>query len=348
MLSIIVNEDIIWLRLRHVLTPEQLDYRGSYQAITSRVLGLHVVLLAGGVGGARFLQGLAKIVVPTDLSCVVNTGDDIVLHGLHISPDLDTITYTLADIVDSEKGWGICQDTFNCYEALRNLGSDEWFRLGDRDLATHLYRSELLRSGLSLSEVTADLCKRLGVISRVSPMTNDNFETWVQTNAGWMHFQEYYVRRACRDDVRGIQFRGADRAQPASGVLEALGDADKVIVAPSNPVVSIGTILAVPGIRETLQRRKRPVIAISPIVAGAPLKGPADKFMRHRGVEVSPRGVAQLYRDFLDLLILDHADKELIDDIASMGIEAVATNTIMTTMEDKIRLAETALEDRHP
>ena len=178
------------------------------------------------------------------------------------------------------------------------------------------------------------------------PMTNDNFETWVQTDAGWMHFEEYYVRRACRDDVRDVQFRGADRARPTLGVLEALTDADQVIVAPSNPVVSIGAILAVPGIRETLQRRKRPVIAISPIVAGAPLKGPADKFMRHRGVEVSPRGVAQLYRDFLDRLVLDYADKELVDDIASMGIEAVATNTIMRTMEDKVRLAEAALE--HP
>ncbi len=308
---------------------------------------MHIVLLAGGVGAAKLLEGLAQIVAPGDLSCVVNTGDDIVLHGLHISPDLDIITYTLAGIVDNEKGWGIRQDTFNCYEALRNLGSDEWFRLGDKDLATHLYRSELLRSGLSLSEVTAALCKRLGVRSRVFPMTNDNFETWVQTDAGWMHFEEYYVRRACRDDVRGVEFRGADRARPASGVLEALSDADRVIVAPSNPVVSIGTILAVPGIRKTLRRRKKPVIAISPIVGGVPLKGPADKFMLHRGVEVTPKGVAQLYRDFLDQLILDYADKELIDDIASMRIEAVATNTIMRTMEDKVRLAETALEDLH-
>jgi len=301
-------------------------------------------VLAGGAGAAKFLQGLAKIVAPGDLSCVVNTGDDIVLHGLHISPDLDIITYTLAGIVDNNKGWGIHQDTFNCYEALRNLGSDEWFKLGDKDLATHFYRSELLRSGLSLSEVTADLCNRLGVRSRVLPMTNDNLQTWVQTAVGWMHFEEYYVRRACRDDVRGIQFRGADGARPAPGVLEALSDADHVIVAPSNPVVSIGTILAVPGIRETLQRRKSPVIAISPIVAGAPLKGPADKFMRHHGVEVSPRGVAQLYRDFLDRLVLDYADRELVDDIASMGIEAVVTNTIMRTKEDKVRLAEAALQ----
>lgn len=313
------------------------------RAIVLGLLELHIVVLAGGVGAAKFLQGLAEIVAPKDLSCVVNTADDIVLHGLHISPDLDIITYTLAGIVDDEKGWGIRQDTMNCHEALRNLGSDEWFRLGDKDLATHLYRSELLRSGLSLSEVTVALCKSFGVKSGVFPMTDDSFETWVQTDAGWMHFEEYYVRRGCRDKVRDVQFRGVDRARPAPGVLEAIGDADEVIVAPSNPVVSIGTILAVQGVRETLQGREKPVVAISPIVAGSPLKGPADKFMLHRGVEVSPKGVAQLYLDFVDRLILDYADKELIDDIVSMGIEAVATNTIMRTMEDKVRLAETAL-----
>jgi LPPG:FO 2-phospho-L-lactate transferase len=174
-------------------------------------------------------------------------------------------------------------------------------------------------------------------------MTNDSFETWVKTDAGWMHFEEYYVRRSYGDEVRDVQFRGADRARPAPGVLEALSDADQVIVAPSNPIVSVGTILEVQGIRETLQRRRKPVIAISPIVAGSPLKGPADKFMLHRGVEVSPKGIAQLYEDFLDQLIIDYADKELIDDIASMGIEVVAANTVMRTMEDKIRLAETAL-----
>lgn len=300
-------------------------------------------MLAGGVGAAKFLQGLINLVSPEDLSCVVNTGDDIVLHGLHISPDLDIITYTLANIVDKQKGWGVHQDTFNCFEALRSLGSDEWFRLGDKDLATHLYRSELLRSGLSLSEATAILCQRLGVRSRVFPMTNDKFETWIRTDEGWMHFEEYYVRRGCRDEVRDVEFRGAEEAKPAPGSLEALANADLVIVAPSNPIVSIGTILAVNGIRETLQRRIKPVIGVSPIVAGAPLKGPADKLMLHRGVEVSPKGVAQLYRDFLDCLILDYADRELIDDIASMGIEVVATNTVMRTSEDKIRLAEAAL-----
>ncbi len=304
---------------------------------------MQIVVLAGGVGAAKFLQGLVNLISPEDLSCVVNTGDDIVLHGLHVSPDLDIITYTLAGIVDEQKGWGVQRDTFNCLEALRNLRSDEWFRLGDKDLATHLYRSELLKSGCSLSEVTATLCKRLGVRSEVFPMTNDKFETWIQTNEGWMHFEEYYVRRGCRDEVRGVQFRGAENAKPSPGVLEALTNADLVILAPSNPIVSIGTILAVNGIRQTLQQRAKPVVAVSPIVAGSPLKGPAHKFMLRFGVEVSPKGIARLYRDFLDRLIIDHADEELIDDITSMGIEAVATNTIMRTLEDKVRLAETAL-----
>ena len=306
---------------------------------------MRVAVLAGGVGAAKFLQGLAKIASLEDLSCVVNTGDDMVLHDLHISPDLDIITYTLAGIVDEEKGWGVHQDSFNFLESLRNLGSDEWFTLGDKDLATHVYRTELLRSGLSLSEVTAILCQRLGVRSRILPMTNDKFETWIGTDAGWMHFEEYYVRRGCRDEVTGVQFRGTDNARPGPEVLEALRDADLVIVAPSNPIVSIGTILAVPGIREELRRRDKPVVAISPIVAGSPLKGPADKLMSHYGVRVSPKGVAKLYEDFLDRLILDNADKELIGDIASMGIEAVATNTIMKTIEDRIRLAEFTLAD---
>lgn len=306
---------------------------------------MRVAVLAGGVGAAKFLQGLAKIASLEDLSCIVNTGDDMVLHDLHISPDLDIITYTLAGIVDEEKGWGVHQDSFNFLESLRNLGSDEWFTLGDKDLATHVYRTELLRSGLSLSEVTAILCQRLGVRSRILPMTNDKFETWIGTDAGWMHFEEYYVRRGCRDEVTGVQFRGTDNARPGPEVLEALRDADLVIVAPSNPIVSIGTILAVPGIREELRRRDKPVVAISPIVAGSPLKGPADKLMSHYGVRVSPKGVAKLYEDFLDRLILDNADKELIGDIASMGIEAVATNTIMKTIEDRIRLAEFTLAD---
>lgn len=304
---------------------------------------MHVAMLAGGVGAAKFLQGLINLVSPEDLSCVVNTGDDIVLHGLHISPDLDIITYTLANIVDKQKGWGVHQDTFNCFEALRGLGSDEWFRLGDKDLATHLYRSELLTSGLSLSEATAVLCQRLGVRSRVFPMTNDKFQTWIRTDEGWMHFEEYYVRRGCRGEVRGVELRGAVTAKPSPGTLEALANADLVIVAPSNPIVSIGTILAVNGVRETLQQRVKPVVAISPIVAGAPLKGPADRLMVYHGLEVSPKGVAELYKDFLDRLILDHADEELIDDITSMGIEVVATNTVMRTPEDKVRLAETAL-----
>jgi LPPG:FO 2-phospho-L-lactate transferase len=306
---------------------------------------LRIVVLAGGVGGAKFLQGLSRAVSPRDISCVVNTGDDIVLHGLHISPDLDTVIYTLAGIVDHEKGWGIHGDTFHCLESLKSLGSEEWFGLGDKDLATHLYRTQLLSSGMSLSEVTTILCQRLGVESRVLPMTNDRFETWIGTDAGWMHFEEYYVRRAFRDNVTGLEFRGADSARPAPEVMKTLSEADLVIVAPSNPIVSIGTILALHGMREALQRRDKLVVAISPIVAGSPLKGPAHKLMSYCGVEVSPRGVAKLYEDFLDLLILDDVDEALISDITSVGIEAIATNTIMRTIEDKHRLAEFVLKE---
>jgi LPPG:FO 2-phospho-L-lactate transferase len=306
---------------------------------------LSIIVLAGGVGAAKFLQGLSKTVSPRDLSCIVNTGDDIVLHGLHISPDLDIVTYTLAGVVDYEKGWGLRLDTFNCLESLKNLGSEEWFGLGDRDLATHLRRTELLNNGLSLSEVTTILCQRLGVESRVLPMTNDRFETWIGTDAGWMHFEEYYVRTAFRDKVTGLEFRGAESARPAPGVVESLSEADLVIVAPSNPIVSIGTILAVPGIREALRQRDKLAVAISPIIGGSPLKGPADKLMSYCGVEVSPRGLAKLYDDFLDLLILDSVDEALISDLGSTRVEAVATNTIMKTMEDKVRLAEFVLKE---
>jgi LPPG:FO 2-phospho-L-lactate transferase len=202
----------------------------------------------------------------------------------------------------------------------------------------------LLSSGLSLSEVTTILCQRFGVQSRILPMTNDRFETWIRTDAGWMHFEEYYVRRAFRDKITGLEFRGAESARPAPEVVETLSEADLVIVAPSNPIVSIGTILAVHGIREALQRRDKLVVAISPIIGGSPLKGPAHKLMSYCGAEVSPRGVAKLYEDFLDLLILDDVDEALTSDITSMGIEAIATNTIMKTIEDKVRLAKFVLK----
>jgi LPPG:FO 2-phospho-L-lactate transferase len=345
MLSINVNHDIIILYFAHGLNTCRLDYRAAAVHKTFSVLEVRVVILAGGVGAARFLQGIVKVIPAKDVSCIVNTGDGMVRHGLHISPDLDIITYTLAGIVDSNKGWGIRQDTYNCLEAFRNLGLDEWFGLGDKDLATHIYRTELLDAGVPLSEVTSILCERFGVRSTILPMTNDKFETWVRTDTGWMHFEEYYVRRACRDEVRDVEFRGAESAHPSPGLLDLVRDADLIIVAPSNPVVSIGTILAVHGIREALQRGKRPVVAVSPIVAGVPLKGPADKFMIQKGLEVSARGVARLYEDFLDLMILDHADEGMIHEIAALGIRAMATNTVMRTMKDKVRLARFVLEN---
>ncbi|MCJ7762244.1 2-phospho-L-lactate transferase, partial [Candidatus Bathyarchaeota archaeon] len=236
-----------------------------------------ITALAGGVGAARFLTGLVKLVNEEDLSIIVNTGDDIELFGLHVSPDVDIVTYTLAGIVDEAKGWGIKGDTFQCLEALRRLNQEAWFAIGDRDLATHIFRTNLLKGGRKLSEVTTKVSRALGLKMAILPMTDDKFETRIVTRAGSLHFQEYLVKRGAKDEVLGVEFLGADNAKPAAGVIDAVMNAELVIVCPSNPVVSIGTILAVNGVRDALKQTDAKKIAISPIVAGAPIKGPADK-----------------------------------------------------------------------
>jgi LPPG:FO 2-phospho-L-lactate transferase len=303
-----------------------------------------ITALAGGVGAARFLTGLVKLVNEEDLSIIVNTGDDIELFGLHVSPDVDIVTYTLAGIVDEEKGWGIKGDTFQCLEALRRLNQEIWFAIGDRDLATHIFRTNLLKGGRKLSEVTAEVARALGLKMAILPMTDDKFETRIVTRAGSLHFQEYLVKRGAKDEVLGVEFLGADNAKPAAGVIDAVMNAELVIVCPSNPVVSIGTILAVKGVRDALKQTDAKKIAISPIVAGAPIKGPADKLLRGLGLEVSAYSVAKLYADFLDTFILDTADAAEKGRIEKLGIEVKVTNTIMRTLEDKVRLAETVLE----
>jgi LPPG:FO 2-phospho-L-lactate transferase len=304
-----------------------------------------ITALAGGVGAARFLMGLVKLVDEKDLSVVVNTGDDIELFGLHISPDLDIVTYTLAGIVDEEKGWGVKGDTFQCLEALRKMGSEAWFTLGDRDLATHMFRTSLLNKGWTLSEVTAKIAHALGLGVRVLPMTNDKFETRIVTAEGSVHFEEYFVKNGSRDEVLGVEFLGADTAKPAAGVLEAIMDAELVIVCPSNPVVSISTILAVPGVREALRHTKARKVAITPIIAGAPVKGPADKLLRGLGLEVSAFAVAKLYADFLDTFVLDVADAAEKSRIEKLGIEVKVANTLMKSLKDKVELARTVLEN---
>ncbi|MEM2811548.1 MAG: 2-phospho-L-lactate transferase [Candidatus Bathyarchaeia archaeon] len=304
-----------------------------------------ITALAGGVGAAKFLSGLVKVIPEEELTVIVNTGDDIELYGLHISPDIDIITYTLAGIVDEERGWGIKNDTFNCLEMLRRYGYETWFNLGDRDLATHIHRTILLKRGLKLSQVTKEICRSLGVKANIIPMTNNKFETWIETDVGLMHFQEYLVKRGAKDRVLGIKYLGAEEAKPAEGVIEAILNSKLVIICPSNPIVSIGTILSIRGVREALRSSKAPKVAISPIVAGAPIKGPADKLMSGLGLEVSAYSVAYLYRDFLTAFVLDYLDKEEKDRIESLGIKVILANTIMRTTEDKKRLAELILKE---
>jgi LPPG:FO 2-phospho-L-lactate transferase len=305
---------------------------------------MSIVVLAGGVGAARFLEGLVRVVSPADITVIVNTGDDMAdFFGLYISPDLDIVTYTLAGIVNSKQGWGIRGDTFRCLEMLKDLGCETWFALGDRDLGTHLARTAMLKQGWPLSKVTETIARALGVRCRLLPMTDQWVPTRVSTPVGWLHFQEYLVKRGARDAVEGVRFEGVEQTVPAPGVLETIRRAKTLVVAPSNPIVSIGPILAVPGIRSALAEAMAPCVAVSPIVAGRPVKGPADKFMAAVGVEVSPRGVAQLYKDFLDVLVIDEQDQSQAAAIGVMGVRAVAEQTLMTSLVRKTALARAVL-----
>jgi LPPG:FO 2-phospho-L-lactate transferase len=305
---------------------------------------LKIAALAGGVGAARFLTGLIQIVNPEDLTVIVNTGDDINLYDLHISPDVDIVTYTLAGIVDEAKGWGIKDDTFQALAALKTLGADTWFNLGDRDLATHIYRTNRLHQGATLAEVTDEIRIRLGLETQILPMSNDHFETKIITPQGTMHFEEYFVKHQCKPQFLGVEFEGGATAMPAPGVLDAVLDADLVIVCPSNPVVSVGTILSIAGIRDALKRSKARVVAVSPIVAGATIKGPADKMLSGLGVEVSAFGVAEFYSDFLDTIVIDRKDADQKQRIEKLGVVVSVTNTIMRSLTDKVALAKAVLQ----
>jgi len=302
-----------------------------------------ITALAGGVGAARFLQGLVHVVPEKEVTVIVNTGDDIELYGLHISPDLDIVMYTLAGIVDEEKGWGIRGDTFQCLEALQKYGYETWFTLGDKDLATHIHRTRLLQGGLTLSEATGKLCGALRLSVKVLPMTNDRFATKIVTDKGVMHFQEYFVKRGAQDKVLNVVFEGVEKAEPAPGVANSILGSDIVVVCPSNPIVSIGTILSVKNVMTALKETKAKVVAISPIVGGRPIKGPADKLMQGLGLEVSAYSVAKLYRDFLDVFIIDRVDKAEKKRIENLGLQVMETNTIMKTLKDKVQLARVSL-----
>lgn len=303
-----------------------------------------ITTLAGGVGAARFLQGLVKVVPEEEVMIIGNTGDDIELYGLHVSPDLDIVMYTLAGIVDEDRGWGIKGDTFHCLDMLRRYGHETWFNLGDRDLATHIYRTQLLKSGLSLSEATKILREKLGLKVNILPMTNNRFETRIETPKGPMHFQEYLVKRQAQDEVIDVQFEGVKEAKPAPGVVESILKAETVVVCPSNPIVSIGTILSLKGVREALKETRARVAAVSPIVGGSPVKGPADKLMKGLGLEVSAFAVAKLYQDFLDGFVIDQVDQAEKEKIERLGLHVVVTDSIMKSLEDKIRLARATLQ----
>jgi LPPG:FO 2-phospho-L-lactate transferase len=304
--------------------------------------------LAGGIGASKLLLGLAGVMPPENITIIANTGDDIELHGLRICPDIDTVTYTLAGVINEETGWGLKGDSFECLQWLARYGEASWFNLGDRDLSTHIFRTERLREGKSLTEVTDHLRRSLGVRSRILPMSDAYTPTRVVTDEGEMHFQEYFVRRKCEPRVREVRFDNIGRAEPAPGVLSAILEANVVIVCPSNPFISIGPILAVPGVREALAETKATVVAVSPIVGGKALKGPAADMLRDLGHEVSARGVAALYSAFTDVFLLDSQDAASRVDIDGLGMRAVAANTFMNSLEDKRRVARVTIEAASP
>ena len=303
----------------------------------------NIAALASRVGASKLLLGLYDVIDPRDLTVIVNTGDDITLHGLKISPDLDIVTYTLAGIVDAAKGWGYRGDTFHALKRLAAFGRVNWFNLGDRDLATHIHRSAMLAEGKSLSDAAAAIGLALGVKARILPMSDDPVPTMIDTAEGELHFQEYLVKRRAEPVVRGIRFDGAAKARPARGVLEAIRDADRILICPSNPLISISPILAVPGIREALRARKDDVISVCPIVGGKSLKGPSDKMLAELGHEASAYGVAKLYADFTGTFAVDPADKKQTEPIRKLGMKVEILATVMKTRAQKRKLARSLL-----
>ncbi|MBI2816044.1 MAG: 2-phospho-L-lactate transferase [Acidobacteria bacterium] len=302
-----------------------------------------LTVLAGGVGAAKFVDGLSAVVPPEEITVIANTGDDASFHGLHISPDMDTIIYTLAGIIDRERGWGVAGDTFECLNALRMLGEDAWFQLGDRDLAMHLRRTRRLHEGATLSEVTREICDSFHIRSRVIPMTDALAPTLIRTAEGTLPFQEYFVKLQQRLEVLEIDLSAARASRPAPGVLEAIRDSDAVILAPSNPFISIGPILAIPGVGEAL-RAASAIAAVTPIVGGKALKGPADRMLKSLGFEPSAGAMAKLYRDFLDLFVLDRKDEYLKPSIERSGVRVLVTDTIMNSAASKQNLARSVVE----
>jgi LPPG:FO 2-phospho-L-lactate transferase len=303
-----------------------------------------ICVLSGGTGGAKFVDGLRQIMPAEEITIVVNTGDDLLWWGLYVSPDIDSITYVLSGMLSRERGWGVKGDTFLCLQAMGQLGEPTWFHTGDRDLAMHLLRSRLLAEGKTLSEATAVISEKLGVRARILPMSNSRVETRVLTpNVGELSFEEYFVQRWFQDPVSSVRFAGVSDAEAAPGVIDAITSADAVILAPSNPVTSIGPILAVPGIRPALMRARGKIAAISPIVGNAPVAGPAGILMQAQGWPCSIAGVARAYEEFLDILICDSRDARAAESVRQSGLRVHCTQTIMRTADDKAALAREVL-----
>ena len=304
---------------------------------------MKLTALAGGTGAAKLLRGLSRIMDPRDLTVIVNTGDDAEIWGLHISPDLDTVSYTLGGVIDEGKGWGLAGETFHALDQIARYGEPVWFNLGDRDLATHLHRTRLLREGRTLTEVTRAIAVALGVAATVLPMSNEPVRTRILGPDGWLTFQEYFVREKAQVEARAVEYAGAAASAPAPGVLEAIASADAVLVCPSNPITSVGPILAVPGLVEALGATPATVVAVSPIVGGAAVSGPAGRLMASSGLPVSAAGVAGAYAPWLDRLVFDEQDRALMDEIRALGVTPVPGPTMMSSREAEILLARHVL-----
>jgi LPPG:FO 2-phospho-L-lactate transferase len=300
---------------------------------------LMITVLSGGVGAARLLRALSGVVPPHELTAVINVGDDLVMHGLTICPDLDTITYTLAGINDDVRGWGLAGESWRVLDELRALGGDAWFSLGDKDLATHLYRSQRLARGATKSDVTQELADRLGVSVRLLPVSNDPIATQLHTASRWLSFQEYFVQERHSVVVDDVRYDGLSAARPAPGVLDALREASRIVIAPSNPILSVAPVIGVAGVREILAARRDDVVAISPLIGGAALKGPADRLLRELGHEVSAVGVLSCYEGLVGRYIIDDADASLAESVRAQGVHCDVTTTIMSNPEHAAALA---------
>ena len=303
-----------------------------------------ITCLAGGVGAARFLEGLAMVFPAEKITVIVNTGDDLQYLGCHVSPDLDIVTYTLAGIVDKAKGWGIEGDTFGCMDQLGKYSAETWFRIGDRDFATHLLRTAYLQQGFNLSEVTDKIKNSLGVKVKILPMTNHLVATKIKTPHGVLEFQEYFVKRKFQDKVEDVTYEGAAHAIPAPGVIPAIEKNDLIILCPSNPILSIGPILSILEIRNSMAKTRARIVGVSPIIRGKAIKGPLDQMMESLGLEVSPFGVAQLYKGMMKGYVIDDADQAIIPKITSLGMKVIATKTVMDSEEAKSKLAKNTLK----